>query len=251
MKSNDKLLGKGSALFFIGLMLIFLMVLSSCSNGSSLFTNSEVKLPDTISVSGFGQAVGKPDMVVMQLGVNVVADQIGEAIDESNSVMGNIKMSLLGAGIAEEDLQTTNFNVWFEDRYDPMTGQSTGERLYHVDNTLQVKVRDIDQTPQVLEKALEEGANNIYGLNYEIEDRTALEAEARSAALGNARIRADQLAREIGVTLGEPIYINEGYSGGYVYPVVYEAAFGGGGPPISAGQLTIGIQVNVTYSINR
>jgi len=242
---------KDSVLSVIGIMFILLIMLSSCSNGSSLLSNSEVRLSDTISVSGFGQAVGTPDMVVMQLGVNVVADQIGEAIDESNSVMGNIKMSLLGAGIAEKDLQTTNFNVWFEDRYDPMTGQSTGERLYHVDSTLQVKVREIDQTPQVLEVALEEGANNIYGLNYEIEDRTALEAEARSAALDNARSRADQLAREIGVTLGEPIYINEGYSGGYVYPVVYETAIGGGGPPISAGQLTIGIQVNVTYSMNR
>jgi uncharacterized protein YggE len=227
------------------------LVLSSCSIGSSLIKSSDGNLTDTISVSGFGEAVGTPDLVVMQLGVNVVADKIGMAVDESNLVMGNIKTALLAAGISEQDMQTTNYNVWFEDRYDPTTGQSTGERLYHVDSTLQIKVRDIEQTPLVLETALEEGANNIYGLNYEIEDRTALEAEARSGALEDAQVRADQLAREIGVALGNPTFVSEGYSGGYVYPVVYEMGIGGGGPPISSGQLTIGIQVNVTYSITR
>jgi uncharacterized protein YggE len=250
MSSFYRLWRRSSVVLLAGFLL--LLVISSCSTGSSPITSSSAIFSDSISVSGFGEAVGKPDMAVIQLGVNVVADQIGDAIDESNLIMGNIASALLAAGIAEADLQTTNFNVWFEDRYDPTTGQSTGERIYHVDSTLQVKIREIDQTPQVLEVALEKGANNIYGLNYDIEDKSVLEAEARSKALEDARARADQLAREIGVSLGDPIFVNEGTSGASPYPLAYEMAVGmGGGPPISTGQLTVGVQVNVTYAVSR
>jgi uncharacterized protein YggE len=245
---------KGFQIKFLNWAMVFsvLIVLAGCATSPSTQATGGYILADSISVSGYGEAVGKPDIVLIQLGVNIVSDQIGDAIEESNQAMEKITQALLGAGIAEEDLQTTNFNVWPEDRYDPMTGQSTGERVFHVDSTLQVKVRDIDNAPSVIESALEEGANNIYGLTYDIDDKSALEAEARSKALQDAQVRADQLATEIGVSLGDPILISEGYSGGLIYPVVYERAAGiGGGSQISPGQLTVGVQVNVTYAITR
>lgn len=245
---------KGFQIRFVNWVLVFAIsiVLAGCGASPTTQSAGGYVLADSISVSGYGEAAGKPDVALIQLGVNVVSDQIGDAIEESNQTMERITQALLGAGIAEEDLQTTNFNVWPEDRYDPMTGQPTGERVFHVDSTLQVKVRDIDKAPSVIESALEEGANNIYGLTYDIDDKSTLEAEARSKALQDAEVRADQLATEIGVSLGDPILVSEGYSGGVIYPVVYERAAGiGGGPPISPGQLTVGVQVNVTYAITR
>ena len=232
-------------------VLAVLIAVSGCTASPSA-QGTGFFLRDSISVSGFGEAAGKPDIALIQLGVNVTSDQVGKAVEDSNQAMEKITEALLGAGIVEEDLQTTNFNVWPEDRYDPITGESTGERVFHVDSTLQVKVREIDQAPNIIEIALEQGANNIYGLTYDIDDTTTLEAEARSKALADARVRADQLAAEIGVTLGDPILVSEGTSGGTIYPVAYERAVGmGGGPPISTGQLTVSLQVNVTYAITR
>jgi uncharacterized protein YggE len=133
-----------------------------------------------------------------------------------------------------------------------MTGQSTGERVFHVENTLQVKVRNIDQAPGIIETAVEKGANNIYGLTYDIDDKSALEAEARSKAVADAKVRAEQLAAEINVTLGDPILISEYNNTGTMYSVAYESAVGmGGGPPISTGQLTVSLQVNVNYAFKR
>jgi uncharacterized protein YggE len=149
----------------LAVMVTVSIILAGCSSGSTTQGTGAAFVPiDTISVSGYGEANGKPDMILIQLGVNVVADQVGEAMQESNQVMEEITQALLGVGIAEEDLQTTNFNVWPEDKYDPMTGQSTGERVFHADSTLQVKVRNIDLAPNVIETAVEKGANNIYGL---------------------------------------------------------------------------------------
>ncbi len=205
---------------------------------------------NSITVTGSGQANGTPDIAYVMLGVNVTNADVGRAVDESNRTMQAITDAATGLGIAAEDIQTLGFNVWPEDRYDPSTGQPTGERVYHVDSSLQVKVRDLASVGEVIQTALNAGANSIGGLTFGIEDTAALEAEARTKAIEDARARAGQLAEAIGVTLGDPIIVTE-YTGGY-YPA-YEAAaggFGGGGggvPPISPGQLTVTVQVNVTF----
>jgi uncharacterized protein YggE len=207
---------------------------------------------NSITVTGSGEASGAPDIAYVMLGVSVTNADVGRAVEESNSTMQAITDAVTGMGIAAEDIQTIGFNVWPEDRYDPATGQPTGERVYHVDSNLQVKVRDLGTVGQVISTALDAGANSVSGLNFGIEDTAALEAEARTKAIEDARARAGQLAEAVGMTLGDPIIVTE-YIGGY-YPV-YEAAaggFGGGGgggvPPISPGQLTVSVQVNVTFT---
>jgi len=210
---------------------------------------------ESISVSGFGEATGTPDMATVQLGVSVTADTIGAAIEQSNQTVERVRQAVLGRGIAETDLQSINFNVWPEDKFDPATGQQTGERIYHVDSTLQVKVRDIAQVSQIIQTGLDAGANNIWGLTYGIDDSAALEAEARTKALEDAADRAQQLANALGVTLGEPIMVSE-LVGGLSPFFGAEAAMlrglgGGGGPPLSPGELTVQIQVDVMYAVVR
>lgn len=208
---------------------------------------------ESISVTGFGEATGVPDMATVQLGVSVTADTITAAIDLSNRTMEQVRQAVLGRGIAETDMQSINFSVWPEDKYDPQTGQQTGERIYHVDTTLQVKVRDIAQVSQIIQTGLDAGANNIWGLTYGIDDSAALEAEARAKALEDAGDRAQQLANALGLTLGEPIMVSELVGG--LSPIFgAEAAMlrglgGGGGPPLSPGELTVQIQVDVMYAV--
>ncbi len=207
---------------------------------------------NSITVSGFGEATGAPDMATIQLGVNVVDQDVGQAITLSNETMDSVTAAVLDLGVAREDVQTTNFNVWPEDRFDPLTGQPTDERVFHVDSTLLIRVREIDQVATVIQEALDAGANNVFGLSFGIRDTAELESEARAAAIRDARARAEQLAAEIGVELGSPILISEGVGGG-VIPVpfaAFEAAgIGGGAPPISPGELTTTVQVSVTFAI--
>jgi uncharacterized protein YggE len=66
-------------------------------------------------------------------------------------------------------------------------------------------------------------------------------------------VRAADLAEKLGVTLGEPIAVSEG-PGFEVLPARYaavEGLGGGGGPPISGGQMTVSVQVNMTFKIVR
>jgi uncharacterized protein YggE len=247
----------------IGLaILAILALLSSCAGTSQGGGGTPVTpapntgfLPNSISVSGFGEASGAPDVAYVMLGVNVVNADVGRAVSEGNERMQAVHDAMLAAGIAEEDLQTVGYNVYPEDRYDPQTGTPTGERIYHVDQSLNVKVRDLAKVGEIVSAGLDAGANMVAGLSFAIDDMDALEAEARTDAVENARARAQQLAGALGVTLGDAIYVTEG--GGYIPPVYYpQTGFGMGGgmdaampAPVSPGQLTVSISVSVVFAI--
>jgi uncharacterized protein YggE len=239
----------------LGLALIGVLLLATgCGRGLAAPAPANGYSPtNTITVSGMGDASGTPNVVYIQLGVNITDPNVGEAVSNTNETMNAVKEALLQKGVAEQDIQMTSFNVWPEERYDPATGSPTGERIYHVDSTFSITVRDVSQAGAVIEAALAAGANNVYGLSYGIDDTTALEEEARTQALADAKARAEQLAKGLGVTLGEPIMASESYGGGAVPMYEMAAGLGGGGgaPPVSPGQLTVSVSVNVTYSIGK
>jgi uncharacterized protein YggE len=206
----------------------------------------------TIVVTGQGQAYGEPDVANVSLGVSVTDSDVGQAVARANQVMADITSALGGAGIDPKDVQTTNYNVWPQQQIDRTTGEPTGQTTYHVDSSLQVKVRQIDKAGQVIKTALDAGANSVNGLSFGIDDPKPLESQARTAAIDDARQRAGELADSLGVSVGDPVQVSESTSGGIVPRVASaEAAqgLGGGAVPISTGQLSVTVQVNVTFEL--
>ena len=121
-----------------------------------------------------------------------------------------------------------------------------------VNNTLNVTVRDLKMVGDVLGKAVGAGANSINGVIFSVSDTAALEAEARDKAMADAKARAEQLARAAGVTLDQPMSINEYTAGPIPYEVKAAPALGVGGGetvPVSTGQIQVNLQVTVTYII--
>ena len=221
-------------------------------------------LPHTIAVIGVGETSGTPDTAFVQLGVEIRDPDINAALAQTNDLMTGVMTALTGQGIAADDIQTTSYNIYQELYGQPMppepmpsdttegteaAGQNLG--VYVVSNIVQIKVRDIEQVGAIIQAALDAGANRVYGLTFGLEDTTELENQARQEAADNARQRAEALASAFGVTLGDAISIAEG--GAAVPPYLASAAFDmggrGGGPTISEGQLTVSVQVTVTYAI--
>lgn len=207
---------------------------------------------NSISVSGSGEASGTPDVAYINLGTDTIGADVGEAVEQANTDMAAIIAAIIETGVAAEDIQTLNFNVWPEDRYGT-DGQPTGERVYHVNNALNVTVRDIAQVSAVIDAGLSAGADSVNGLSFGIDDTSALEQDARVAAVADARQRAEQLAAAFGVSVGEPIIISE-VTNSYNPPIPYAmdaVAMGGGagGPQITPGQLQVNVQINVTFAL--
>jgi uncharacterized protein YggE len=202
-----------------------------------------------VTVVGQGTAYGQPDQATVVVGVETFAATVSEATTQNQTTLDDVMAALTAAGIAAEDIQTTNYSLYAEQTY----GENgpTGIAGYRVSNQVNVKIRDIALVGDVLAAVTEAGANAIYGVNFSVADPAALEAEARALAMQDAANRAASLAELGNVALGEITVISEvvgtpvmPLSGGYAMEQAASAA-----PGISPGQLSYQVQVQVTYSI--
>jgi uncharacterized protein YggE len=80
---------------------------------------------------------------------------------------------------------------------------------YRASNTVLVTIRDLNRIGDVLGVATGAGADQIFGIEFKIEDPSKLEELAREKAVADAEARATQLARLAGLKLGRPISIVE------------------------------------------
>ncbi|MBI4770355.1 MAG: SIMPL domain-containing protein [Chloroflexi bacterium] len=203
----------------------------------------------TLNVTGEGSAQVPPDLAVASIGVHVQKAEAGAAVEENNRRSNAVAAAIKGLGVADADLQTLNFSIFARDQYD-RDGSPTGEVLYVTDNTVTVTVRDLSKLGAVLDAAVQAGANSIFGVSYAVEDQSAAAAQAREKALADARARAEQLAAGAGVTLGRVLNAGESLMGGPVYsPFTGGKAADYSGVPTAAGNLSVQVQVYVTYEI--
>jgi len=207
----------------------------------------------SVTVLGRATVSGKPDLAQVSVGVETVAANVGEASQQNNAKMVALMAKLAELGIAEKDIQTSNFNISSERRPGPEGPETVNQ--YRVSNMVQVKIRDLSRVGPVLDAAIAAGANQVWGVSFTIEDSSALEAEARIKAVEDARQRGEALAKLAKVQLGQVLAISEG---GTVTPIYRYGLGGGGAAPepaiavpvsISSGEVQVSYQVQVTYAI--
>ncbi len=153
-------------------------------------------------------------------------------------------------GVAEGDIQTANYSIWPQYDYRNDTQVLRG---YQVDNSLVVKIRDLDRAGEIIDAASEAGgdAARINGLRFALEDNAALLIAAREAAWQDALAKAQQLADLAGVGLAAPVRIAENVSAPPI-AIPYEramAADAGFTTPIEAGESQVTVTVSVTFGI--
>ncbi|HLD25769.1 MAG TPA: SIMPL domain-containing protein [Candidatus Andersenbacteria bacterium] len=207
-----------------------------------------------ITVTGRGEVTAKPDiarvMLGVQTGVHPTAEAALTALAES---FENVVAALQAAGVAEDDIATSNLST--QPLYDFNNGRQT-LRGYEANETVRVTVRDLGQAGTIAARATEAGANNLGGIQFEIDEPQKLQLEAQQKAIADAREQADQLAESLNVKLGKLTSFSSSGEGGP--PVPYfarEAALGQGGdaavsaPPVPEGTQDVVMTVTVSYEI--
>ncbi|MDH7484657.1 MAG: SIMPL domain-containing protein [Anaerolineae bacterium] len=212
----------------------------------------------TITVVGQGSERIEPDIARVSVGVETSAETVSEAVAENASQMEAILAALKDIGIADKDIQTTNYSVYME-RYPESVALAVGpepgeaKALYRVSNMVNVIIRDLDKVSAVLDGVIAAGANNIWGVSFGLDDPETARAEARAKAMADARKRAEALAELSQVKLGPVMAVSE-VIGGNMYPAavaVEHAAMAWGGGAISPGEVEVSYQVQVIYFIER
>ena len=235
----------------VSIILLAAVALSACAP-SGIAANPAAP-QRTLNVNGAGQVSLTPDIAYIYVGVHTENASASDAMTENNSRTQVMIEALKKAGIDEKDIRTTNFSIWQQDKYDPLTGQPSGVKVYSVDNTVYVTVRKLDSLGSLLDTLVKAGANNINSIQFDVADKTAAIKQARDAAVQDAKTQAQELAAVAGVTLGEITSVS--FYEATSSPVMDGFGKGGGGGaeaaavPIQPGQMTLTVTVSMTYEI--
>ena len=198
----------------------------------------------TISVAGSGKVTVVPDMATINLGVLVQRDKAKAAREAGAEAMTRVIASLKAQGIDDKDIKTAwvSLNPVYD--YQSTTQRITG---YQLQNTVTVTVRDLSKVSDVLDDSVIAGATTVNGISFDVADRTAAEAQARTAAM------VDTLASAAGVSITGVASISESVS----TPIWYAPEMSAAGAaqdrastPVMPGSTDVTISVSVSYLID-
>lgn len=218
---------------------------------------------NSISVSGEGEAFAIPDTATFSFSISADGKSVPEAQRVVTSKVNTILPKLKALGINDSDIKTLDYSVYPKYVYSqsPCTlsypsicppGRQTQDG-FTVTETISVKVRKTDNAGQAISIAGENGATNISGVSFTIDDENKVVDEARAEAITDAKAKAKTLAKNLGVHLVRIASYSEGNAGGPV--PMYATAVGGSmdkanvPPTLPLGQNSVKIVVNITYEI--
>lgn len=213
---------------------------------------------NTVSVQGEGEVVAAPDVAKFTFSVNASAESVEAAQQLSAESMNKALDYLKDNNIDEKDIKTTNYYVSPKYSYGDCRGYNCPPQEpvvigYDVNQSVEVKVRETNKAGEILSGIGTTGVTNISGLQFTIDDEDDLREEARTKAVQDARAKAEQLAKDLGVKIKKVVSFSED-SGFYPYPEAYGmggdvAVKSSAAPSLPTGENTITIRVYVTYEI--
>ena len=217
---------------------------------------------NSISVSGIGEAISIPDIATFSFTVSADAKAASDAQEQVTKKMDVILAGLKALGIEEKDIKTTDYSLYpkytftqviCSQAFCPPSRQV--QDGYTASHSISVKVRSTGDTGKVLSLVGENGATNISSISFIVDDQDKILDEARNEAIQDAREKAKQLAKALGVKLVRVVSFYDNTGGG---PVSYYAEAMGGDlmkvagtpvPTIPTGENKVSVNVTIVYEI--
>lgn len=254
MNENQKtVLGWLSATLLVVLVIFFLVSIKQKVETATT-TN-------TVSFSGEGKVTAAPDVAVTYLTISTEAKTSKAAQDGNSAKSKKVVDYLKSQNIADKDIKTTGYNIY--PKYDYGTKclssvipcrSSTEITGYQASESLTIKIRNLDNVSKIMDGVVTAGAEQIGNVSFQIDNPEALKDQARQSAIADAKSKADNLKKQLGISLGRIVNFVEGYNG-YPVPMAYDVqsvkgmGMGGAGPTLPSGENEITVNVTITYQI--
>ncbi len=202
-----------------------------------------------LSVTAEAHASRVPDIAALSAGVVTQSADANAAMRANSAQMDKVMAAIRAAGIAERDVQTAGISLSPQYRY--AENQPPTITGYQASNTVNVKVRDLEKLGKVLDALVANGANQINGPSFEIDQPDPVQDEARRNALKKAQERAAMYATALGKRVKRIVSINEGGGMGVPgpMPMMKMAAMDAGSPPVSPGETSLSATLEVVFEL--
>jgi len=217
---------------------------------------NEQELPPLITVSGSGQSFSEPDEGTVRLGVEAQERRAREAQASANTKASALLAAIKKLGINEDQIRSTRITL--QPIYAPQTPERVQEPrivAYRANNTVSVRVLNLQQVGPVIDAGLDAGANRLEGVHFGLRNDLPARQQALEQAVKEARQKADTMARALGVRLGRLQTAQEG--GVHVNPPpmmmagTAEMRGRGDSTPVSPGEVEVGASVTLQYRIDQ
>jgi hypothetical protein len=200
-----------------------------------------------IVVAGLGKVSGTPDVLRLQIGVEVRRIDVSTALRDANALQTRVRDTLRRDGVDPKDMQTSDVSIYpsFDTK-----GKPDG---YVVSERLTVKLRDLARAGSIIGEALAAGGSpvRLQAVSFDLEDDAALLQKARDAAYADAKQKAQRYADLSGRALGQVELVSEELPG--ELPVPYATPSGDAAKssavPIEPGRSQVSVAVTVRWSL--
>lgn len=206
-----------------------------------------------ITVQGMGTVTLSPDLATISVGVQAQARLAVQAQAQASAAMGKIIAAVKGKGIADADLTTQWISLEPQYAYGPSGTIPPVVTGYQASQSLSIKVHQLNAAGGVIDAAVGAGATLVSGISFSVADPTAATAQARAAAMADARQHAALLAQAAGVSLGSVISVTEVVAPTPT-PIPYagrDLAAPGVQTPVQVGTTDLQVVIQATFAIAR
>lgn len=231
-------------------LLVSAFLLAACNSGGPTYITADSAPQARLHVSASGYADVAPDRAIVSAGVVQQGKSAREAMIGNASLMTAVFDELEKAGIPKKNITTSQLSL--QPQYDYRDRRKPTIKGYEARNTVTVKSDDIDQVGPMLDALVNAGVNNINQVQFTVKDPKAAKDQARTDAIREAKAKAESMADAAGVKLGPLLAINEAAGLTGPQPVMMKAArleSATVSTPISAGEQTLSVSVNLSYAI--
>ena len=215
-----------------------------------------------ISVVGESTISVKPDIAILDIGVETFAESVALARQSAAQEMGSVISALKKQGVDDSDIQTNRLNISPSYDYEEIMvrGKRTGRQVltgYFVNNVVKVRIRALEKAGEVIDRTASAGGDSIRinGISFTVDDLSPYKVLLRKAAVEDSLVKANHYATESGVTLGPLISLSE-----TIAPAIQsfqkDMAFGMRAmsesmpTSVSGGELDIHHSIQATFAIN-
>ena len=173
----------------------------------SLMAASTPALAQDGRIRVIGRAVVEvvPDYVTVRIGVSNRASSPTAALDQNSATARKIVEFAKASGIQERDIQTdaVNLSPLFKTVRDPSGTTRQEPDGYTASNIVRVKLSELPKLGAFMRQALDQGANNINGVQFGLSNYESALDDARTRAVEDAVRQAQRLAEAAKVKLGK------------------------------------------------
>ncbi len=162
----------------------------------------------TVRVSGEATVTAAPDQATVRFGIVSKAETAEAARQQNAQAAKSALNAVRKLGIPEEKMRMMSLRLQPRREYNPQTKRHE-EKGYEATRQVVAELNELEQLPRLVARVVQQGANRLDGISYELSDRAATRNEALRRAAQNARDKARLLATSLDAALGPVQQITE------------------------------------------